>query len=146
MSCGSIDPPGSGLHGLLEQGPEAAITPGASPSSPDGMTPFDGDRKPKIIITDRCADGCPFDPLTPFSARPLGPFDPLRRFVVGSVDHPHHACPAVCSGVVRYIERSPGDSIAEGIGIDRVTANFSSGLEAGCIDGCLQGNDRESVE
>ena len=42
----SIDPPGSGLHGLLEQGPEAAITPGASPSSPDGMTPFDGDRKP----------------------------------------------------------------------------------------------------
>ena len=53
---------------------------------------------------------------------------------------------AVCSGVVRYIERSPGDSIAEGIGIDRVTANFSSGLEAGCIDGCLQGNDRESVE
>jgi len=96
------------------------------------MTPFDGDRKPNIITTDRCADGCPFDPL--------------RRFVVGSADLPHHAWPAVCSGVVRYIERSPGDSIAEGIGIDRVTANFSSGLEAGCIDGCLQGNDRESVE
>ena len=55
MRRDSIDPPGSGLHGLLEQGSEAAITPGDSPSSPDGMTPFDGDRKPKIITTDRSA-------------------------------------------------------------------------------------------
>ena len=57
----SIDPPGSGLHGLLEQGPEAAITPGASPSSPDGMTPFDGDRKPNIITTTSllCATAVP---------------------------------------------------------------------------------------
>ena len=81
-----IDPPGSGLHGLIEQG-QAAIKPGSSPSSPAGRTAFDGDR------------------------------------------------------MVRYIERSDGDSITEGIGIDRVTANFSSGLEAGCIDGCLQGCD-----
>lgn len=48
--------------------------------------------------------------------------------------------------VVRYIERSPGDSITEGIGIDRVTVNFDSGLSTGCIDGCLTGTDRESVE
>jgi cysteine synthase A len=86
-----IDPPGSGLHGLIERG-QAAITPGSSPSSPADRTPFDGDR------------------------------------------------------VVRYIERSKGDSITEGIGIDRVTANFASGLEAGCIDGCLQGDDHEAIE
>jgi cysteine synthase A len=48
--------------------------------------------------------------------------------------------------VVKYIERSAGDSITEGIGIDRVTTNFSSGLSAGCIDGCLSGTDREAVE
>lgn len=84
-----IDPPGSGLRGLIEQG-SAAIREGSSPSSPVGVTPFEGDR------------------------------------------------------VVKYIERSAGDSITEGIGIDRVTANFASGL--GSIDGCLTGSDRESVE
>lgn len=47
---------------------------------------------------------------------------------------------------MKYIERSAGDSITEGIGIDRVTTNFSSGLSAGCIDGCISGSDREAVE
>ena len=31
-------------------------------------------------------------------------------------------------------------------GIDRVTANFASGVDAGCVDGCLTGDDREAVE
>ena len=84
-----IDPPGSGLHGLVNG---AVPRNGESPSSPVGKTAFDGDR------------------------------------------------------VVKYIERSAGDSITEGIGIDRVTANFASALDSGCIDGCLTGDDREAVE
>ena len=47
---------------------------------------------------------------------------------------------------VKYIERSPGSSITEGIGIDRVTANFSLAAAAGCLDGAMQGTDREAVE
>jgi cysteine synthase A len=45
---------------------------------------------------------------------------------------------------VQYIERSAGDSITEGIGIDRLTANFASALDI--LDGCLTGSDQEAVE
>ena len=43
-----IDPPGSGLHGLIEQGFEAAVMEGESPSSPDGRTAFAGDRVVRV--------------------------------------------------------------------------------------------------
>ena len=46
--------------------------------------------------------------------------------------------------VVEYIERSPGGSMTEGIGIDRVTANFKSA--AALLDGAMQATDREAVE
>lgn len=42
----------------------------------------------------------------------------------------------------KFIERSPGTSVTEGIGIDRVTANFAEAR----IDGTMQGTDREAVE
>ena len=47
---------------------------------------------------------------------------------------------------VQYIQRSPGDSITEGIGIDRVTTNFLSAFGKGYIDGCLTATDQEAVE
>lgn len=48
---------------------------------------------------------------------------------------------------VRYVARSAGDGRAfEGIGIDRVTANFARAWEAGLIDGAIGGSNREAVE
>jgi cysteine synthase A len=45
---------------------------------------------------------------------------------------------------VKYIERSPGSSMTEGIGIDRMTANFERSISL--LDGALTGTDREAVE
>eukprot|EP00930_Biecheleria_cincta_P057837 TRINITY_DN43708_c0_g1_i1.p1 TRINITY_DN43708_c0_g1~~TRINITY_DN43708_c0_g1_i1.p1 ORF type:complete len:376 (-),score=55.51 TRINITY_DN43708_c0_g1_i1:199-1326(-) len=48
---------------------------------------------------------------------------------------------------VRYVQRSPGDGRAfEGIGIDRVTANFARAWDAGLIDGALAGTNEEAVD
>ena len=44
--------------------------------------------------------------------------------------------------VVQYMERSPGSSICEGIGIDRKTSNFGLSM----IDGAMKGSDQEAVE
>jgi len=44
--------------------------------------------------------------------------------------------------MTRFIPRSAGSSIAEGIGIDRVTSNFRHSV----LDGAMQGNDQEIVE
>merc|ERR1719203_862274 len=48
---------------------------------------------------------------------------------------------------VKYIARGPGDGRAfEGIGIDRVTANFARAFDARLIRGALLGGNRQSVE
>lgn len=48
---------------------------------------------------------------------------------------------------VRKVARSPGESPGfEGIGVDRVTANFARAFDAGLVDGALWGSSREAVE
>ena len=47
--------------------------------------------------------------------------------------------------VVHYVARSPGSTITEGIGNDRITANFGAAMAAG-LDGALLATDREAVE
>jgi hypothetical protein len=42
--------------------------------------------------------------------------------------------------------RHPADTIAEGVGLNRLTGNFLAALEAGCVDGAVRVSDREAVE
>jgi cysteine synthase A len=46
--------------------------------------------------------------------------------------------------LVTFIPRDNGNSITEGIGIDRVTKNFQSAYNM--IDGCFKINDRDAIE
>lgn len=43
---------------------------------------------------------------------------------------------------VRFIQRSPGSSVTEGIGIGRVTANFARAV----VDGAFEGSDEEALQ
>lgn len=45
-----------------------------------------------------------------------------------------------------WLPRSPGSTVAEGIGCDRKTANFAFGLDHDCIDGAMLGTDKEAVD
>merc|ERR1719491_1401655 len=48
---------------------------------------------------------------------------------------------------VKYIARGPGGGRAfEGIGIDRITANFARAFDARLIRGAFLGDNRQSVE
>jgi len=49
---------------------------------------------------------------------------------------------------VRFAARSPAgiDGVFEGIGIDRITTNFSQAFDASYIDGAIKGTEKEAVD
>eukprot|EP01047_Picozoa_sp_COSAG01_P088112 COSAG01_NODE_20578_length_947_cov_1.090802_2_plen_166_part_01 len=118
-----IDPPGSGLHGLVTRGRAAAVREGESPSSPPGATPYEGDRVVRVVHATPAFCAVLFVRMQGHQKRP-----PLNgRGACGSRDCCETAtdnCFWLVAWQVQYIERSAGDSITEGIGIDRLTANF----------------------
>lgn len=78
-------------------------------------------------------------------------FDFVNSSVVSASADPSHAIESAASqleakdvhgSLTRFIPRSPGSSIAEGIGIDRVTGNFRRSQ----LDGALTARDTEMVE
>lgn len=87
----------------------------------------------------------------PSSAAPPSPQRPTKQVMVFLTDPPGSSLfNKVTQGVAyasqqaeRRLRRHRYDTIIEGVGIDRVTANFEKGLH--CLDGAFRCEDREAV-